>query len=171
MGQQTWSETLFTATTSGTAITGISTEALIMPDVVIPAGYMTLGKTLRLEMEGQISFAATPGTLTLRIKWGGTGGVVLATSAAVTGANVTNLTWSLYAKIVTRSTGTSGTMMCTGWFISAAIPSPFYFLIPASAPAVATVDTTIAKNLTVSGQFSLTTAAMTGMNQTLEAHN
>lgn len=171
MGQQTWEEALFVSTTSGTAITGISTEALIFPDVVIPAGYMTLGKTLRLEMEGQVSFAATPGTLTIRIRWGGVAGVVLATSAAVTGANVTNLTWAMYVKIITRSVGTTGTMMCAGSFVSAAIPSPFYFLLPASAPAVATVDTTIAKNLSVTGQFSLTTAAMTGMNQTLEAQN
>lgn len=171
MGLQTWQEALFVNTVSGTAITGISTEALIFPDIVVPAGYLTLGKRLRMSADGQISFAATPGTLTVRVRWGGIAGVVLATSAAVTGANVTNLTWRFYFDIICRSVGATGTAMATGSFESAAIPSPSIFYLPASAPAVATIDTTIAKNLSFTGQFSLTTAAMTGINYTLEAMN
>jgi hypothetical protein len=171
MGLQTWKECLWSTTVSGTAITGISTEALIFPDVVVPAGYLTLGKTIEMFGSGQVSFAATPGTLTIRVRWGGIAGVVLATSAAVAGANVTNLTWRFFAEFVTRSVGATGTAMLTGSFESAAIPAPGVFYLPASAPAVATIDTTIAKNLSFTAQFSLTTAAMTGMNYIGTADN
>lgn len=172
MGLQTWQEALFVNTVNGTAITGISTEALIFPDIVIPAGYMTLNKALQLNIMGQLTFAATPGTLTIRVRWGGIAGVIIATSAAVTGAvSATNLTFWMYAQIVCRAVGATGSFMAGFAFESAAIPSPSVFYGPASAPAAVTVDTTIAKNLSITAQFSLTTAAMTGMTEILGAWN
>lgn len=172
MGLQTWQEALFVNTVNGTAITGVSTEQLIFPDIVIPAGYMTLGKALQLNLMGQVTFASTPGTLTIRIRWGGIAGVVLATSAAVTGtASQTNITWRMYAETVCRSVGATGTFMTDFSFESAAIPAPNVFYGPASAPAVVTVDTTLAKNLSITAQFSLTTGAMTGMTEILGAWN
>jgi hypothetical protein len=172
MGLQTWQEALFVNTVNGTAITGVSTEQLIFPDIVIPAGYMTLNKGLQQNCMGQVTFAGTPGTLTIRLRWGGIAGVVLATSAAVTGtASKTNITWTFYAQVVCRSVGATGTFMSHFEFNSAAIPAPNFFNGPASAPAVVTVDTTIVKNLSLTAQFSLTTGAMTGMTQILGAWN
>lgn len=172
MGLQTWQEALFVNTVNGTTITGISTEALIFPDIVVPAGYMTLGKALQLTAMGQVTFAATPGTLTIRLRWGGIAGVVLATSAAVTGtASQTNITWKFYGEIICRSVGATGTFMTDFEFDSASIPAPNFFSGPASAPAVVTVDTTTVKNLSLTAQFSLTTGAMTGMTEILGAWN
>lgn len=180
MGLQTWQEALFVNNVNGTAITGSAAEALVFPDIVVPAGYMTLGKTLRLTCYGQISnVVTTPGTVEWWIRWGGLAGVVLATTAAPTMTAVaqTNLTWTMQATIVCRSVGATGTFMTTGFVftpnndLSAAINGQQMWMMPASAPAVVTVDTTIAKNLSVTAKFSLTTASMTGITETLEAMN
>lgn len=122
MSRQTFNETLFWATASGTAIATSTTETILFPNVTIPANYLQDGRCLRLRAFGGYGTTATP-NLTFAIRWGGVAGTVISKSfTAVTtsgtggGASMTSL-WSLEALIQTRSNGASGTLMTNGEII------------------------------------------------------
>ena len=120
MSRQSWSETLFWATGSGTAVNTTTTETILFPNVTIPANYMADGRCLRLRAFGAYGTTSTP-TLVFSVRWGGVGGTVLATQAAnVTtsgvgsGASMTAC-WNLEVLIQTRSNGAAGTLMTNGY--------------------------------------------------------
>lgn len=110
------------------------------------------GKKIRVRVFGQITTAATPGNGSFDIYYG-TGadanGVILASSAALAlTASQANLAWTCDVTIACRTTGSAGTLICTGWakFNNAVLASTLQpMLIPASAPVVsAAVDLTAA---------------------------
>ena len=83
MSVQSWCETVYVQG-AGTSLTAAA-EALLVSDVQIPGGYMYPGRVMHGIVVGKASSAATtPGTLTLRIRWGGLAGTILAASAAMT---------------------------------------------------------------------------------------
>lgn len=173
-----WQETLFASIATETALTAAS-EAYLFPLIygAIPAGYMQPHRTLHLRVYGQTSLAGTPGTFTERIKWqspadAATAGVTLAASAAVTmAATQTNISWVGEYYVTCRTEGTAGTFLSSGMFESAAVPTPFMFMMPASAPATVSVDTTIAKNLALTHTPSLGTASIAGFQYTFSSLN
>lgn len=176
---QTWQETLYSSIVTETALTAAA-EAYLFPNYYggpIPPQYMVPHRTLNLRISGQLSTAATPGTFTERLKWSALGdaataGVTLAASAATTmAASQTNITWRAEFYVTCRTEGATGTLIATGIFESAAIPTPFAFTMPASAPATATVDTTTTKYLTFTHTPSLATASIAGMQYTLTSLN
>jgi hypothetical protein len=175
MPSQGWQSLLIAQQGDGTAITNSTTEAvLINPQAVytIPAGFLdVVGKTLRIRAMGRVSnVATTPGTLTLRLRLGGTGitGIVAAASSAMALNTTvkTNVTWILDWDVTMRSVGsvTTATAMHSGtWTSESAVGSPAgaagACAIPASAPAVGTgFDSTIANQLFLTAQFSVLTA-------------
>ena len=111
-----WREPLFVSTADGATLTAAA-EALMVVDVKIQAGYMEVGSILKATMFGKASNAVTtPGTLTLRARWGGLAGTQLATSGALT-QNVIVQTdamwwWEWYIKCITI--GTAGTFRTYG---------------------------------------------------------
>src|SRR6266545_580811 len=117
MGAQNWVETLDGIVADGTQISNSTAETIICPDFNIPAYYMVPGRILGIWASGVCSnVVTTPGTLTLRIRWGGVAGVVLLASAALglDDAARTNALWNLYARIVCRTAGATGTFMSGG---------------------------------------------------------
>src|SRR5690242_14727721 len=83
MSVQSWQELIFRTVASSTAVTGTA-EAIMVPDVTLPANYMYPGRVLYARMAGKISnVVTTPGTITLRARWGGVAGTVLAASDAI----------------------------------------------------------------------------------------
>lgn len=111
-----------------------------------------VGKKLAIRLAGQITTVLTPGNGSFDIYYG-TGadanGVILASSAALAlTASQTNLAWCLDLVITCRTTGSAGTLFCTGkaHFNNAVLASTLQpMLIPASAPVVsAAVDLTAA---------------------------
>lgn len=178
MSIQSWCETIYCQVADGPTLTAAA-EALLVQDVSIPAGYMYPGRVLRLHLSGKASNAVTtPGTLTIRIRWGGLAGVNLADSGALT-QNVivqTNKTWVLDIDIVCRTSGTTGTFVTSGVMgrgnqAAAVVADMTPTLIPPNTLAAVTVDTTIAKLLSVTAQPSLATASITCLSYTLEAIN
>ena len=66
MSMQSWEETIYTMLADGPTLTAAA-EALLVPDVSIPAAYMYPGRILRATLFGKASnVITTPGTLTLR---------------------------------------------------------------------------------------------------------
>ena len=114
MSRQLWTETLFWATSDGTAIANSVTETIIHPNVTIPANYMADGRVLRLRHAGRHSTTGTP-TLRFRLRWGGVAGTVIWDSGTITcGSGVTAANYELDVLIQTRSNGSSGTLFAMG---------------------------------------------------------
>lgn len=148
-----------TALASSASIGIISPNSATNPPFTIAANRFAAGGGLRVTAAGRYSTTGTP-TLTFTLMYGGTGGVTLAASSAITtGSGVTNLTWRLQAEIICRTIGTSGTVMTIGEV--SGVLATAVALIPASAPAVATIDTTAAKTLDLCATWSASSASNT----------
>ena len=170
MGANNWVETLDSIIADGTQISNSTSETIVCPDFNIPAYYMVPGRTLEIVACGVMSnVVTTPGTLTFRVRWGGVGGTLLCASAALaldTTAR-TNSAWRLVAEVVCRSAGSSGSFLSDGLVHNNTLSSTAANLLPslmgsagnplASANAAVTVDTTTAKLLSVTAQFSVST--------------
>ncbi len=180
---QTWEETLYNPLADGTAVTG-SSEATIFPIFTFPANYFYPGRAVRWTIMGRQSTAiTTPGTITFKLSYSATGlgAVTVFTSGAFAPdptAAATNLTFMLQCWCVTRTSGTSGTML--GWgridwsdfddaSVAALVGNLNMTLAPTSAPATVSVDTTVARALNPTYTSSVATASMTGHAAFLEA--
>jgi len=111
--RQYWSEMIAWATVDGTAVANTTTEAILFPNVTVPANYMQDGRVLRLESHGRWGNVVTSvPTMTWAVRWGGVGGTVLATTGAIVtpAAATTAAIWSMKVKITTRSNGSTGTL-------------------------------------------------------------
>lgn len=169
MPNQGWQELVDTITADGTQISNTTTETIACPDFNFPAYYMQPGRTLRVTASGLVSnVVTTPGTLTMRLRWGGVAGVVLAASGAIaldTTAH-TSYMWFLSLIVVCRTAGSSGTFLTAGqlWTNDVASATAANLLANpmgsagASANAAVTVDTTAAKLLSLTAQFSVATS-------------
>lgn len=157
----------------GAQILNTTSETIICPDFTFAAGDSRLyqGAAFNIRCWFDVSnVVTTPGTLTLRIRWGGVAGTVLATTGAITLSSTarTSYTGSLDADLVFRSIGSAGSAFCVGRVTlndvpvaADSLPQGIYTMTSAGAnvPAVvSSLDTTTAKALSVTGQFSVNTA-------------
>lgn len=171
---QTWQGVLISQQVDGTALNTSTTETSILPGqakLTLPANFLTYaGQALRVRAMGRISnIVTTPGTLTLRVKFGA---IAVASSGALA-LNIvakTNVTWILDWDLTVRSVGssTTATFMHSGqWQSESVIGSPAAgaggaasHIIPASAPAVGTgFDSTVTNVIDLTGQWSVSNAA------------
>lgn len=171
-GNQAWVEPLDGIVADGVQISNTVTETIVCPDFNIPAYYMAPGRSLRLWVFGVISnVVTTPGTLIIRVRWGGVAGTVLLASAAqgLDTTARTNALWAAQAVILCRTAGATGTFMSGGIMQNInLLSSTAANLLPAllgsagtplaSGNAAVTVDTTTAKLLSVTAQFSVATS-------------
>lgn len=169
-GVQAFVEPLETTITDGTQISNSTAETIVVPDFNFPGFYMAAGRTLRLWAYGVMSnVVTTPGTLTLRIRWGGVAGTVLVASApqGLDTTARTNSMWALLATITCRTAGSTGTFISGGIMWGNVLSSTAANLLPAllgsagaplaSANAAVTVDTTTAKLISVTATLSVST--------------
>lgn len=164
------------------AVTLLTTSLMLWPTALwtpTPGGnYWWVGKKLRLRGFGKITTAATPGNLTVEVRYGTTdaGGVILATSAALTLiANQTAISWDFDIDIECRALGatTAGSLFATGEFhVGTAVVAAGQTMIPASAAVAAGVDTTGASGLNVQMKRSGSTVETATLQRlTLESLN
>lgn len=169
---QGWEECIARIATDGAQVLNTTTETIMVPDVLLNANYLTVGKTLKYTIYFDVStVVTTPGTITLALRWGGVAGVVLCTSGAVapdpTGASTT-VSGMVEFLVTGRSEGTAGTAFAMGNMIlsdyddasaTTIIGNLNMIMIPASAPAVSgSIDTTTQKALSPTVKFSVATA-------------
>lgn len=169
MSLQTWEECLNVNVADGTAVTAAALTVLV-PDITIPANYMYSGRVLRQTVYAKLTSTGTPGTMTISSYWGGTGGVLLAVSGTITvGTSITNGTYRIELTHTCRTVGSSGSILTTGVAFFGTAATAAIFLLPNTAPAATTVDTTAAKALTVAITPSVATGSHTGIQHTIEA--
>lgn len=151
-------------------ITLLTTSLMLWPSTsptTSPGGYWEAGKRWRLTLFGKMTTVATPGNLTIEIRYGTTdnGGTILATSAAVAlTASKTSISWELVAFVHARANPAAAVgLFAWGKFIPdqtglliAAAANPL--LIPASAAAAVNVDTTAASGINIQMKRSGSTA-------------
>lgn len=188
MSRQYWSELIAWATADGVAVANTTTEAILFPDVTIPANYMADGRVLRMTAKGRWSNVVTAvPTLTFAIRWGGVAGVLLATSPAIVtpAAATTNAIWTLEAELQVRANGATGSIFCVGsvtMFEDAAATfgtvTNYGVVQPlgsagAATPAAVTVDLSADKALSLTADWSAANASNTvqGHNYFLESLN
>jgi len=155
----------------GAQILNVTAETIMVPDFTFAADYLEVGDVLKYTLYFDwSSVITTPGNFTLRLRWGGVGGVSLVASGAYAPdptAAGTNISGMVEFLAVCRSTGTTGSMYCMGNMFLQDIDDATVTtikdnlnmtMLPVSAPAVASIDTTIAKALSPTFQSSVATA-------------
>jgi hypothetical protein len=169
---QSWQEAIYVTIADGTAVTAAA-ETILVPDITLPANYMYQGRALHYMLWGRTSSViTTPGTFTMRQRWGGAAGVSMAASGAYAPdptAASTNIAWYCEYWTVCRSIGTSGTSFTMGRMslgdyddaTATSLQGNLNMHQFPDVPATATIDTTIAKALSATIQPSLTTSSTT----------
>lgn len=161
-------ENLTSLYVDGTQVSNSTAETIIVPDYTIPAGYLTVGSTLRGRVRGVCSnVVTTPGTLIYRIRVGTT--TLSATAVVATRAlgldttAQTNAPFQLDFEIVCRTNGASGTILLSGNAVqfnvlASTAANLLPNLLPVGTNAAQTCNTTVANILSVSAQFSVATS-------------
>lgn len=169
LSRQSWVELIAYATQDATAVANTTTEAIIVPNVTMPANYMQDSRALRLIAYGKLSTTGTP-TMTWALRWGGVTGTLLATSEAITmGSGVTNVNWTIELDIQTRANGATGTLLAMGKLhVHTAAGTVLSNIIGVSgfdAPSGVTSDLTADTALALTGDWSAASASntLTGM--------
>lgn len=188
MSRQFWAETLAWATADGTAVANSVTEAILFPNITIPANYLQDGRLIRLTLYGRYSNVVTAvPTITFRCRWGGVAGTVIAASGAiVTSATaMTAALWKMEIVIQVRTNGATGTVFAMGEVELTTNTAPTFGTVTnygvvslmgsggLATPAAVTVDLTADTALAVTAQWSAANASntITGHLYSLEALN
>lgn len=165
-----WFGQLIQAVGAGPSLSNSSAETSILPDyckwVLEAAFFNRPGDELFLELAGRISnIVTTPGTLTLKVKFGS---IAVWNSGAIS-LNIvakTTVPWKLHVPLTCQAagSGTAATLIGIGDFQSESIiGSPANsaggngsLLVPVGAPAVGSgFDSTAAQTLDVTATFSI----------------
>lgn len=166
MPMMTWESLLNSPqpTAAGTALANSTTLTDISqaPQFTLPANFLQAGSALRLTAHGVFSNTGTP-TLIVGFYYGGVAGIALAaTAATTTTTGATNWSWRAECLVTVRSTGSSGTAWTQGQFANpTALTTQSSIVMPGTAPAAVTIDTTAAKTLTVGAQWGTASASNT----------
>ncbi len=124
--------------------------AAYAPGLYLPGGTLHPGSTIRLRTWGTQGSTATPATtIGYGLKAvGASAGTSMAVTASQTAVAATTAVWRMEAEVTIVSTGTSGTAYCIGQIVGVATTTPaLNVLIPASAPATFTIDTTAGQSI------------------------
>lgn len=140
------------------------TDVAPTPAVQLGANLLEIGTRLEWYAVGRYSNTSTP-TLTLGIYSGtigqaiGSGVALCTTSALTTVSGVTNRTWCLRGQGTVRAVGSSGTIL--GMAEVSNITTGATDMAPATAPATATIDTTVARYITIGATWGTANASNT----------
>ena len=177
MSLQTWEELISVQVAAGTSFGTFTTaKTVINPQalVVLPAGFFTIGKKLRIRVNGGIgTLVTTPGTITFQVMIGSV--IAFTTGAIQLNATAhTNLPFRLDIDLVCRAVGSGTSANLMGQAIATGVMftktagqtdganSETVIMVPVTAPAVGTgFDSTIANILDFFTGFSISNAANT----------
>jgi hypothetical protein len=161
---------------AGLTLATFTTSAPVFPTVAFPANYFKSGRLLHMRARGTYATTAAP-TYTFRLQnTVGTTVTLVTTSALTAGTTQTNMPWEVDIQIQCRTEGTTGTLFAMGdfnWGLTSTTQATFYLPNAGTAPATATVDTTIAQTwgLEVACGTSSASNTVTGQIMELKALN
>lgn len=144
----------------GLTLASFTTSAPIFPTLVLPSNFMKTGRIINVKARGIWAATGTP-TYTFRLQFTVGTVVTVVTSAAITVSALTNQAWELDADIQCRTEGVTGTVEGMGDLNMGGVTGTQYLPATGTAPATATVDTTIAQTLGLEVASSVSNAANT----------
>src|SRR5262245_7922711 len=158
----------------GAQILNTTTETIMCPDYAFSVNDPRIyqGAMFNIRSWFEVSnVVTTPGNLTIRVRWGGVAGTVLASTGAVTLSSTarTSYSGSVDIDLVVRSIGSSGSIFCQGrCFLNDvpvaadSAPQGIYTMGSAGANVPAVVSginfTTGTQSISLTAQFSVSTA-------------
>jgi hypothetical protein len=157
-------------TSDGAQVLNTTTETIMTPDFTFGADELEAGDLFQYTLFFSLSTViTTPGTVTLRLRWGGVGGVAIATSGAYapdpTAASTTILGKVVYTMIV-RTLGAAGSCLAFGEMnlkdyddaTATTLKGNLDMTLFPDTPVPVSIDTTASKALSPTIQFSVATA-------------
>jgi hypothetical protein len=144
----------------GLTLATFTTSAPVFPVLVLPANYLKVGKLIHIRARGLWAATGTP-TYTFRLQNTVGTTVTLVTSAAITVSALTNQAWELDFQVQCRTEGTAGMVLAMGDLNMGGVTGTQYLPATGTAPAAATVDTTIAQSWGVEIAASASSASNT----------
>lgn len=145
---------------NGLTLASFTTSAPIFPTVDFPKNFFRSKRVLRMRARGIWAATGTP-TYTWRLQCTVGTTVTIVTSAAITVSALTNQAWVLEMDLQCRTEGTTGTLEGIGDLVLGGVTGTAFLPATGSAPATATVDTTIAQTLGLEIACSASNAANT----------
>lgn len=151
-----------TAYASSVTITDVSPGGLAGA-IIIPAGSLDLGTTIKMGAAFTASNTGTP-TLLIGFYYGGVAGTALAATTAITTTTaMVNWKWEIYLEGVIQAVGTSGKFMPSRGEVH--VPTSLTAFtsrpIPETALAQVTIDTTLQKIITLGATWGTSSASNT----------
>lgn len=146
---------------SGSAQSNFTAATVLEPaSFTLPGFSLQVGSVLRLTARGIFSTSGTP-TLTLTFYYGGTGGVALITTGAVTTASgAANAVWEFKADMRVQTIGSSGTCLTLGTVAGITAATGFSVVPTTSSTGnQATIDTTSNKAIDIAAAWGTGSAS------------
>lgn len=151
----------------GVQVLNVTAETIMAVDYTFAADSLEPGDAFKYTLFGNMSTVVTsPGTTTIRLRWGGVGGTLLCASGAYqpdATSVATTVSYWVEFYVVCRTVGATGSLfamgrMCLQDYDDASVATLKAGLdmsiIPVSAPAATTVNTTTANALSPTVAFS-----------------
>lgn len=146
MGRNTWQNLLYNdprgMDQDALTLASFTTSAPIFPTFLIPRNTFEPKRLFNIKARGIWAATGTP-TYTFRLQNTVGTTVTIVTSAAITVSALTNQAWELDIDIQCRTDGVSGTLLAMGDVTLGGVTGAQFLPATGSAPATATVDTTI----------------------------
>lgn len=152
----------------GLTLATFTTSAPVFPVIALPANFWKVGKLLHIRARGLWAATGTP-TYTFRLQNTVGTVVTLVTSAATTVSAIVNQAWELDIQVQCRAEGTAGSLFAQGDLLMGGVTGAIFLPATGTAPAAATVDTTIPQSLGVEIACSVSSASNTVKGTILEA--
>ena len=146
--------TSYCMTAAGTALSNTTAETALGSNT-IPAYRLRPGNIIRVYYQGIATATNSTDTLAVKLYIGGLSGTALISAAAVDVAN--NDLFFGSCNIVVRTVGATGTIVAHGFYKTTAAEGTAP--IKDDVQASTTLDTTAAKDITVSGTWSVASAS------------
>jgi|SRR6516225_7894171 hypothetical protein len=124
------------------------------PDFAIPAGFLAIGSTFRINAVCYFSTTGTP-TLNVGVYLNGVATALGTTGAITTTNNAANQAFNLEYWIQCRSLGTSGSLFSGGVACGIAGQTTSYTMPSGAANGTTAINTTVANTLTLGATWSV----------------
>lgn len=147
-------EFLYTHNSTVTVANSLAETTLLSGAPTLAANFLTVGKTLRVRLQGHYSTSGTP-TITIRVK---IGSVTIATFSTSTESGAAQAQLYIESLFTCRSTGVSGTVMPQN-FRQIGTASPIG--MQSGIVSTVTVNTTASGTLDVTAQWGTASASNT----------
>jgi hypothetical protein len=152
------------------AVANTTTSSAVFPALTLPANFWSYKRLMHIRARGRWAMAAVATTMTFRVQQTAPAAVTVVSSAALSVGSgaLSNQAWELDVQVAGRGEGTAGAVYAEGDINMGAVTGTQYLPANGTAPANATVDTSVAETWQVELAWSVANAGHTFTGTLLE---